>query len=91
MGLSSALLSTLEGQDLCKVCFVIRDENRKQTEPGVVKESSAIAKTLLLASETGEVFPIRPVGTFVGIISIRMQVPLGASGEVPTAPPRFEV
>ncbi|MBK1877759.1 hypothetical protein [Pelagicoccus mobilis] len=91
MGLSSAVLSSLEGEDLCELCFVIRDENRKQSEPGTIKESSAIAKTIVLAYELNDLFPVEPASRFVGHISSCPSVPHGRSDEVATAPPRFEV
>lgn len=91
MGLSAAVISSLEGQDLCELCIVIRDENRKQSEPGAVKESSAIAKTIVLANEKSETFPEAPASRFVGVDLIQLSVPMGRCGEVATAPPRFEV
>jgi len=91
MGLGSAVLSSLEGEDLCELCFVIRDENRKQSEPGTAKESSAIAKTLVLAYEMGDLFPAEPLARFLELSWGRSEIPLGRSEEVAMAPPRFEV
>lgn len=91
MGLGSAVISSIEGQDLCEVCVVIRDESRKQGEAGNAKDASSIAKTLLLPFEAEESFPRAPRGSFAGLVESGAAVPQGRIDDVVTAPPRFEV
>lgn len=91
LGFGGALLSSIEGEDLCQVCLVIRDENRKQAESGTAKESYAIAKTLMLGNESSSIMPPEPLLCYGECVSSRTAVLSGRSEEVATPPPRFEV
>ncbi|MBD5781290.1 hypothetical protein IEN85_17450 [Pelagicoccus sp. NFK12] len=90
-GVGAALLSSIEGQDLCEVCLVVREENRKQSESGTLKESAGIAKLLVMADDCELALNIRPSDSFCCIQQMGTNLLAGRSDEVSKPPPRVEV
>lgn len=90
-GVSSALLSSLEGEDLCVVCLVVRDESRKQSESGTLKESAGIAKLLVALDETDLISSVRPNDSHLSILNMDTKIFVGRSMEVAKPPPRVGV
>ncbi|MDQ8186624.1 hypothetical protein [Pelagicoccus sp. SDUM812002] len=90
-GIAQALISSLEGEDLCKVCLVVREENRKQSESGTLKESPGMAKLLVMSDDCEWLEALRPVGGYAGILERGTDVFVGRSEEVAKPPPRIEV
>lgn len=86
-----ALLSSLEGEDLCQVCLVVRKENRKQSESGTLKESAGIVKLLVALEETDLVLGKQPAGDHLCVLSMDTGAFVGRSREVAKPPPRVEV
>lgn len=90
-GVASAVLSTLQGEDLCVVCLYVREESRKQSENGVMKESAGIAKLLCLPDD-GALLPLSPpMVAYDERFILDTNIPSGRFCEVPVPPPRFEV
>lgn len=89
-GVASAVLSTLQGEDLCVVCLFVREESRKQGESGTVKESAGIAKLLCLP-DGEELFSISTrVPSYEARTILDTSIPRGRRGDVAVPPPRFE-
>lgn len=90
-GVRTALLSSIQGQDLCEVCLVVRDESRKQSERGTLKESAGIAKLLVMSDDCESLVDLRPAVDCFCILSMETGFLVGRSEEAAKPPPRIEV
>lgn len=46
LGIEQAIVSTIEGQELCVVCIVVRDETRKQSDATASRRVDIFVKAL---------------------------------------------
>ncbi|MDQ8181516.1 hypothetical protein [Pelagicoccus sp. SDUM812005] len=90
-GVGTALISSIEGVDLCEVCLVVREENRKQSESGTLKESAGIAKLLVMSDDADAVYALPPKFEFSCIRGEDTGKFASRSEEVAKPPPRIEV
>ncbi len=90
-GMGSALLSSIGGENLCEVCLFVREENRKQSESGTLKESVGIAKLLVMADNCELSAAERSVVSYACILRMDTKPLAGRSEEVAKPPPRIGV
>ncbi len=90
-GMSAALLSSIGDEELCDVCLFVREESRKQSESGTLKESVGIAKLLLMADDCELSAAERVVVSYACILRMETKPLVGRSEEVAKPPPRIGV
>lgn len=90
LGIEQAIVSTIEGRELCDVCVIVRDETKKQSDASAYQLVDIFVKALNSSDAQSDIVPTPRVGK-IRYGQVHRTTAYGHVADVLGPPPRLEV